>query len=854
MQPNKPTVAQSTRPAGSMGTFAGVFTPSILTILGLILFLRLGYVVGHAGLGRALLIIGIANVISVLTAISLSAVATNLNVKGGGDYYLISRTLGLEFGGALGVVLFLAQALSIGFYCIGFGETVAAFFPVEIPHLSQLIALGAVALLFVLAWLGADWASRFQFGVMAILLLALVSFFLGAVPAWNASFLSENWSTPAGGPSFWFLFAIFFPAVTGFTQGVSMSGDLKDPGKSLPAGTFCAVVLSFAIYVLAAICFAAASPRDALQNDFEVMGRVSRFAFLIDAGVIAATLSSAMASFLGGPRILQSLARDRIFPFLSPFASGAGPTENPRRAVWLAGSVALVTIAAGNLNVIASVVSMFFLISYGLLNYATFYEAQAASPSFRPRFRFFHKNLSLAGALGCGGAMLAINPVAGVVALAILFSVHQYLRRTAGPARWADSRRSFNLQKAREHLIAADHEPEHPRDWRPQIVVFSQTPGTREAVLRFASWIAGPSGLTTIVTVLKGEGPAMGKKRDLMAAELRKAVHAHHPEAFSRVVVTPVPRTATYPVIQATGTGPFAANTILFHWNDLLPGIQKAEERRNDPKNLRTAYRLGCNIVTLVTSEEGWRSLRDLPPENRRIDVWWRGDATSRLMLLLAHLMTRKDAWHDARIRVLQTEADASYEDSVKNLTETLQGSRISAEPEVVSDAGADVVVEQSSNAAVVFLPFRFRKSELLGPFGHPVDALIHRLPTSALCLAARDIELDAEPEEGKAAEMAEAFHEFREARKRAVEADKDAKGAQESSQQAFRDLYKAALASKNEEQVAEQKATAFKAREEAERAIRRAARSQAKLDHTRARLEALDVAVPDDKDEEEQK
>lgn len=222
--------------SGTLGTFAGVFTPSILTILGIILFLRTGYVVGSAGLARSLVIIGIANLISVLTSVSLSAIATNLKVKGGGDYYLISRTLGLEFGGAIGIVLFLAQAVSIAFYCIGFGEALAAsaFFPAHAVS-PQIIAAAAVAFLFIFAWMGADWATRFQYVVMALLATALASFFVGGLSQWNATILGSNWSAPADGPPFWVLFALFFPAVTGFTQGVSMSGDLKDPGKSLPS-------------------------------------------------------------------------------------------------------------------------------------------------------------------------------------------------------------------------------------------------------------------------------------------------------------------------------------------------------------------------------------------------------------------------------------------------------------------------------------------------------------------------------------------------------------------------------------------------------------------------------------------
>ncbi len=235
---------------GTLGTFAGVFTPSILTILGIILFLRLGYVVGNAGLSLTLVILLLANGISVLTSVSLSAIATNLKVKGGGDYYLISRTLGHEFGGAIGIVVFLAQSVSIAFYCLGFGEAVSPLLSTDLSFLPQIIAAVAVTFLFIFAWLGADWATRFQYVVMAVLSTAIISFFIGGFLRWDSALLAQNWSAPQTRLGFWVLFAIFFPAVTGFTQGVSMSGDLKDPGKSLPRGTFMAVGVSILVYFL----------------------------------------------------------------------------------------------------------------------------------------------------------------------------------------------------------------------------------------------------------------------------------------------------------------------------------------------------------------------------------------------------------------------------------------------------------------------------------------------------------------------------------------------------------------------------------------------------------------------------
>ena len=343
--PEKST--KDTDDKGKLGTFGGVFTPSILTILGIILFLRLGYVTGSGGVARAMVIIGLANLITILTSQSLAAIATNLKVKGGGDYYLISRTLGKEFGGAIGLVLYLAQSVSVAFYCIGFTEAISAILGPAAPLSPQLIGVAAMGAIFTLAMIGADWATKFQYVVMMLLAAALLSFFIGGIPQWQGEMLIANWAPGNPSESFWVIFGIFFPAVTGFTQGVSMSGDLKDPAKSLPLGTFMGVGLSIIIYVGVVIVFAGVLPNRTMVEDYMAIKQVARYDFLIDAGVIAATLSSAMASFLGGPRILQSLAADKVFPLLTPFAKGAGSTNNPRRAVCMTCAIAFTGIMMG---------------------------------------------------------------------------------------------------------------------------------------------------------------------------------------------------------------------------------------------------------------------------------------------------------------------------------------------------------------------------------------------------------------------------------------------------------------------------------------------------------------------------
>ncbi len=829
---------------GKLGTFAGVFTPSILTILGIILFLRLGFVVGNAGLVKAFVIIGIASSISILTSLSLAAIATNLQVKGGGDYYLISRTLGVGFGGAIGIVLFLAQSVSIAFYAIGFGEAISAIAGWEGQTSVQVVAAVAVSGLFVLAWMGADWASRFQYVVMGLLLLALVSFFSGAIGGFDFGILRRSLSTPAGAEPFWIVFAIFFPAITGFTQGVSMSGDLKDPAKSLPRGTFAAVGISTVVYFAVALLFAASVPLDVLSSDNRAMGGVARIGWLIDAGVVAATLSSAMASFLGAPRILQSLAADKIFRILTPFAKGSGPANNPRRGVVLSLIIAFLIIGIGNLNLIAPIVSMFFLVSYGLLNYATYYETRAASPSFRPRFRYFNKYTSLAGFLACLAAILAINVTAGAVAIGVLFGLYQYIKHSPGVERWADSSRSYLFQRTRENLQAMAREIEHPRDWRPQILAFSDDPPRRKRLLRFAGWMEGGSGLAAAVKIMEGEGALMRRRRAEEEAVLAAEIQEAGVEAYPLVVLAPDAAIAGRTVVQSFGVGPLKANTVLVNWLE-VEASSDPDHRAAYATMLRDTVRSGLNVVALSAPNGAWARTR-AEGDSKRIDVWWFDDQSSRLMLLLAYLFTRTPLWADATIRVLAP--NGNEETSLEDLEQWLEEIRITATPVLVPEAGRQAVAQHSAGADVVFLPMRLHLQEALDPFGEGMYELVRQLPVTALVIAAQDVELDSEPESGILGQLSEARDAADEAAAKARAARKDADRAEDTVARLRREL-----AADNGEDAEEGRKILAEAEAVADSARRRAARAQAKADSARAsadRLQAGLAAVADEASE----
>ena len=822
--------------------FPGVFTPSILTILGIILFLRMGYTVGHAGLGKALILVALANLVSILTTTSLSAIATNIHVKGGGAYYLIARTLGVQFGGAIGLVLFLAQSVSIAFYCMGFSEAVMSIIP-SVSYLSaQKIALLSVVFLFLLAWLGADWATKFQYIVMVLLVFALASFFIGGIMQWNYGQMVQNFAAPTfADPEkklpFWILFAIFFPAVTGFTQGVNMSGDLKDPGKAIPMGTFLAVGLSTIIYLLAAIVFAGSMPNFELVADYDAMKKVSLVPWLITAGVIAATLSSAMASFLGSPRILQSIAKDKIFTVLNPFAKGVGVTDNPRRGVLLSGIIAGITILLGQLNLVAQVVSMFFLISYALINYATFYEARAASPSFRPKFRWFNPWLSLTGFIICAGAILAIDLQSGVMAIFILVAIYQYLRQRSGTARWADSRRSNYLQRAKRNLEAAAKEQEHDRDWRPIILAFTNDSKRLKSILEFSQWLEGGSGMTAAIRLIKGEGLKIKAQKEKMYHELSTHIDDINSNAYPLVVSVPAIARSLPVIIQSFGIGPLKANTALINWMDELGKGLSGVGEFDYAKNLRTGYREGLNLVIFHADGNRWDRIVNRKKKEQTIDVWWENDATSHLMLLLAYLMTRHDTWSKADIRVLSSESEEDRDNSDLALQAFLEEARIDAKPVIVSDKSIDTMIEMSSQASFVFLPCRIRDNHVRDAQGGSLLKLLPYLPMTAMVMAAQDIDLEAEPDTGSQAEAAKAEDELNKANKKYESAKKEVQQLKEKTQNLTAKLVEQPKDSKALPKVVKE---ADQAIEEEEIAFRKAAKAKVKAQDAAKTLDKI--------------
>jgi len=455
------------------GTFGGVFTPTLLTILGVIMYLREGWVVGNAGLLGGALIILLSFGITAFTGLSLSSITTNIRIGAGGAFNIISQSLGLEVGGSIGIPLYLSQALAVSMYIFGFRAGWQWIFP---EHSGLLVDLAVFAVLFIIAFISAGLAFRIQYLIMAIIGLSLISI---AVAAFQGSMQHEVvwWGDFRGSPEndfagvgFWVVFAVFFPASTGIMAGANMSGELKNPRRSIPLGTLSAIGLSLLIYLLLAYWLARSATPAELTSNYTVMIDKAFWGPAVLAGLLGATFSSALSSFVGAPRILQALGDHRILPKADWFARRTRKGE-PRNALLLTSLIVLGALMLRNLNAVAPLITMFFLITYAMINVVILIEQSMKLVSFRPLLRI-PRAVSLLGAVGCIFAMVIVNPTFSLVAVAVVLVIHGFLIRKHLKAPFGDVRSGLFVALAewaakKVEDLAASKE----RTWKANLLV-----------------------------------------------------------------------------------------------------------------------------------------------------------------------------------------------------------------------------------------------------------------------------------------------------------------------------------------------------------------------------------------------
>lgn len=655
-------------------TFGGVFTPAILTILGVIMYMRLPWIAGNAGLTLTIGIVVVAHVISVTTGLSVSSMATDKRVKAGGSYFILSRSLGLPIGGTLGLALFVGLSFSVSLYIIGFSESFLSYWGFEVDKTAIRIA-GTTVLLAVttVTFISTALAIKTQYVIMGAIAVSLVSVIVGNdLPRPEAIHYEP---LPDGVPLA-VLFGIFFPAVTGFEAGVSMSGDLKDPKRSIPVGTMAAIAVGLAVYIALSVFLTWRIPAEELANNPRVLLDYAWREELVVPGIWGATISSALGSILGAPRILQACAADGIGPRL--FERGHGRDNEPRNALLLTFLLAFGGILIGELDVIARVVTMFFLTSYGFLNLAAAIESWV-SPDFRPDFRI-PRGVSLIGAVTCVVLMMQLDFLAMVGATLVMGGLYAWLKRRQLRLEGGDTWSGVWAGVVRWALGRLSRATTHERNWRPQVLALG-APG----VARWGEVVAGSGGLVSHLPdeALSGRGSRWDDRAEA----------------------------CTY-----RGLPGLETNTVLLDLDEALeqPGGLRDLSGRLDPARHNL-------VLTRATAA---------PTTTGRVDVWWGGHGPNlALQLALVRSITSARGWRRRPVRFhIPVEEPAQRRRVEQRIGRWLRDARVKADLRAVAPDDVEQLAKLSADAGVTLLglpplddaeAFRARALELtegLGP------------------------------------------------------------------------------------------------------------------------------------------
>jgi len=708
--------------AGRFNWFSGVFTPSILTVLGVIMYLRLGTTTGAVGLGVMLLIVIVTHLITGATGLSISSIATNRTVGAGGAYFMISRSLGPSVGSAVGIPLFLAQALSITFYIVGFAESIHLLAPdlnvFWVATITNIVITG-------LSYWDASIAIKAQYFVMAAIAVSLVSFFMGTTDAFPITDI--EWAVPAVSRDTVATFAIFFPAATGIMAGVSLSGDLKNPRKDIPKGTLWVILTGLLVYMAVPVWLALNFTNEDLRATENVMGAVAAIPPLIFVGIWGATLSSALGSVLAAPRTLQALANDGHVPKFLGRLSGGG--KEPRVGTFITFLLVQAALLLGSLDTIAPILTMFFLATYGVVNLASGLETWAANPSFRPTFKV-PAWISLIAGVVCFYVMSIIHLGWMGIAVVMMVALYYLSQRRQVTSTFGDARQGLWAALVREGVRHIRRDTKDAASWRPNLMILGGEVENRHYLLEVGSALVQERGLVTYLHLLEGEIEEQVAERQRLMAKYSDIFAETHPNTFFRADIVPDVYEGAVAAAQSYGLGDFEANTIMFGWPRASGAIEPY---------MGMLRRLHVLDQTLLLVRDPLEAV-----ENRfeNIHVWWTGTSgNGSLMLLFADLVSRHKDWARARVTVL-TAVDAASEiaGAEGRLRSLLAAARLDADIRVVEAGGRDiqtVVCAESCKADLVFLGFLLPRHVQPAVFYLRMEALMKQLPRTVLVNAA---------------------------------------------------------------------------------------------------------------------
>ena len=633
---------------------APVFLTSICTILGAILFLRFGYAVGHVGLWGSLAIIALGHLVTIPTVLAVSEIATNRRVAGGGAYYIVSRSFGPTIGGTIGITLYLSQAISIAFYMVAFAEALQPLYEwVAVTYEFKLDArwvslTGTLLLIALMLTKGADMGIWALWAVSAILAASIGAFFLGEAPA---DIRPEGLNITArieGGDSFGTVFAICFPAFTGMIAGLGLSGDLKNPQKSIPLGTIGATIAGMVIYALVAVKLAQSATPEELAADQFVMTKIALWGPAIYIGLGAAALSSALGSILVAPRTLQMLGRDNVLPFSQLnrlMEKGIGQTQEPVYATCVSGAIAIVFVVAGDVDFIARILTMFFIVTYGVLCAVSFLEHFAGNPSYRPTFhsRWY---LSLVGTVMCGLMMIQINVLYAFLSIILMLAIYLGLRHTYRGQRDLTAifqGTMFQLTRWLQITLQKNRVISSEGGWRPSIIAVTQFGERRLGHFDLLRWICHRHGFGHFIQFFHGDYSFPDEiDARVHVDELIQRTEISRAGIFVDTLICPTFQLAVAQTLQMPGISGLPNNSILFEFDQ-----ENIDEINDVGQGARLAMNSMFNVLILRSTKYrfGYRS---------SIHVWVTEEnlMNAPMMLLLAYIIVGHPEWRRAEIQL----------------------------------------------------------------------------------------------------------------------------------------------------------------------------------------------------------
>ncbi|MBE0646057.1 MAG: hypothetical protein IH600_18390 [Bacteroidetes bacterium] len=686
------------------------------------MYLRLPWIVGQAGLWTTIGIILVAHIISITTGLSVASIATDKRVKAGGLFYIISRSLGLPIGGTLGLALFVGLSFSVSLYIIGFIESflpvlgiASTIYNIRLYGTLALVAVSSVVLI------STSLAIRTQYLILGAIVLSLIAIFFGKTHLAPPAPLLTPWPQ---GESLMVLFGIFFPAVTGFTAGVQMSGDLKDPKKSIPIGTMAAIGVGFIVYVGIAVFISFRVNAQELVSNPNVLMEIALVPSFLVAGIWGATLSSAMGSLLGAPRILQAMSLDRITPQV--FRTGHGPSNEPRSALLLTFIIAEAGILIGELNVIAGIVSIFFITTYGFINLSCAVE-NWASPDFRPSFRI-PTWVSVVGATASFIVMIELDLISFVGSTLILGALYIYLQRQELTLESGDTWEGVWSSVIRSGLHRLDRSVRHARNWRPNIILFSGGVSKRPHLIELGKWIVDRRGIMSNFDLI--EQPDAG----VLFQKSEQVLHDNTETAegiFSRQLECRDIYDGMEVISQVFGFSGVEPNTVLMGW------ARNTRDPLRFTKLVRHLSELDYNILLLdYDAERGFG-------EQARIDIWWRGgNNNTTLELTILKFLTMSAEWQHAEARILTLVDDREMVHRVhKNIRQVLDEQRIVATVKVINNSieklpFTDVVQAESSEADLIMIGLPVFDEHTLPDFVSKINTILANLGSTLLVQA----------------------------------------------------------------------------------------------------------------------